>query len=173
MIIKPNARLFGRLTKAVDTIAYLGQSIKIQVTDTSSIKAFRWEPATYLNSKDSLSPIASPLQSIAYSLILDDPNNCFTDTSVIRIFVKADSIANFQAPTAFKPGSNENNNKFYIVNHAPMNLIDFKIYNRWGNVVFESHEGMTETNTNVVTEALKDGMVNTRARINPLIRIFG
>jgi FOG: PKD repeat len=142
LIIKPNARLFGRLTKAVDTIAYLGQPIKIQVTDTSSIKAFRWEPATYLNSKDSLSPIASPLQSIAYSLILDDPNNCFTDTSVIRIFVKADSLANFQAPTAFKPGGDANNNKFYIVNHAPMNLIDFKIYNRWGNVVFESHEGM-------------------------------
>ena len=50
---------------------------------------------------------------------------------------------NFVAPTAFKPGD-EKNGLFRIRSQAYMELLDFKIYNRWGNPVFSSNQGMVQ-----------------------------
>jgi PKD repeat protein len=138
LIIRPMATV----TPTLDTL-FVGQTVQIHATDTSSVKTFYWSPSTNLDTTDRLNPIASPVQTTAYYLILDDPNNCFTDSIRVDLILKYGKL-DFVAPTAFKPGDVDNG-IFRIRTQGYMELLEFKIYNRWGNVVFSSNEGMVET----------------------------
>jgi gliding motility-associated-like protein len=43
-------------------------------------------------------------------------------------------------PNTFTPDGDEYNNEFKVVSYLPANSWDFKIYNRWGEIIFETKE---------------------------------
>jgi hypothetical protein len=51
---------------------------------TSSIDSFKWEPTTWLDSANSLTPISTPLDSITYVLTTYKDNCMATDTAYIK-----------------------------------------------------------------------------------------
>lgn len=134
LIIRPLAKIFPR-----DTSIAIGDSVQIVVSDTSSIKSYKWEPSTFLSCTSCLSPTARPEESTAYFLILSEPSGCFTDSLRVSIVLDYSHIGvNF--PDAFKPGADENNNMFKMRGKAILEVIEFKIYNRWGNLVFSTND---------------------------------
>jgi len=66
----------------------------------------------------------------------DTISGCITDTATF--LVKFETCGNVYIPSAFSPNGDGINDIFYI--RGNVNLITFKIYNRWGENVFISRD---------------------------------
>jgi len=60
-----------------------------------------------------------------------------SDTSTTQISISDDGILPPKAPTGFTPNGDGVNDVFYIKG-GPFNTIDFKVYNKWGELIFET-----------------------------------
>ncbi len=70
-------------------------------------------------------------------LIASNEGGCF-DTLVQTV-----SIAPFdfvKLPSAFSPNGDGENDVFHVLRAGELDIIEFKIFNRWGNVVFETND---------------------------------
>lgn len=120
-----------------DTTAVIGDQVPIYFTDSSYVKSFHWTPVTYLSDTNRLDPIASPSADIIYNLILHEPSGCFIDTVKVKIKIDWTKL-DFDVPKAFKPGSDDINSVLKVRGRGIRELLEYKIYNRWGNLVFSS-----------------------------------
>lgn len=113
-----------------------GSSIQLNVTGGYY---YFWTPNDgSLNNPDTSSPIASPLDSTTYTVIVMTQLGC-RDSAKVNI-----NVINPQPPVmpnAFAPkGKVVDNQLFKIVNIKFQKLVDFSIYNRWGNRVFQTND---------------------------------
>lgn len=97
-----------------------------------------WSPVTGLNSVSIANPTSEPEQTTTYTVTITDANGCVNFDSVI-VYVKFCGVDLF-VPTAFSPNDDNENDILYIktLNNNCIQTIDFKIFDRWGNKVFES-----------------------------------
>lgn len=95
---------------------------------------FQWFPPSGLSDDDIANPIASPEVRTRYFLTASTEHGCVLRDS-IDVLVNTESI--FDLPNAFVPG-NGNNNILKISGRGRATLKRFKVFNRWGNVVFET-----------------------------------
>ena len=109
-----------------------GQSITINASGNGSIS---WDNG------DNGSPISvSPLITTTYCATLTDANGC-TDSDCITITVNSVPVVcgDFFIPTAFSPNGDNTNNSFGVsINLDCVESIDVKVFDRWGEVVFET-----------------------------------
>jgi gliding motility-associated-like protein len=113
-----------------------GESVSIQTTGGST---YSWTPPTDLSCTDCPDPVASPSNSTAYIVIATDENGCVgQDTVFIKVNIEC---GEYFVPTAFSPnetGPNENNTLRVFGVPACIAELDFSVYNRWGEVVFQT-----------------------------------
>ncbi len=99
---------------------------------------YTWSPVTYLSTTADPFVVATPPIDYTYTLevaLATDGLNCrATDTVVVSI-----NCGDFNLPNAFVPSSkNSATNKFGILNQQVAQLNYFRIFDRWGNTVFET-----------------------------------
>ncbi|MCC6690469.1 MAG: gliding motility-associated C-terminal domain-containing protein, partial [Bacteroidia bacterium] len=95
-------------------------------------------PAT-LSCNTCSSPSAKPVSTTTYTLVVSNTNNC-TDTASITIYVSprcADEKTIF-IPNIFSPNGDGKNDVLKLEGTGISNIY-FAIYNRWGNLIFETH----------------------------------
>lgn len=110
----------------------------IQVTvNTEEGAHFEWIPTDFLSCTTCNNPILTASVNTSYVLKVTDKNNCFTIEKPFAITVEEGS-KDFDVPTAFTPEGAENNRIFKIEGFNIKEVLEFKIYNRWGNLVFSS-----------------------------------
>jgi|GEM_PF-2344720 len=95
---------------------------------------FRWFPPSGLSAVNIANPIASPEVRTRYFVTASTEHGCIVKDS-IDILVNTESV--FDMPNAFVPG-NGKNNVFKVSRRGNMTLKHFRVFNRWGNVVFET-----------------------------------
>jgi gliding motility-associated-like protein len=122
-----------------DTIIAVGYNANLSVLTTSGGTpdyTFEWLPADGLNTTSGASVIASPQQNTYYVVTARDANGCeFSDTIYVRVDVKL-----YDFPDGFSPnGSNVINQTFGIIASPSVELIEIKIFNRWGQLVFSGN----------------------------------
>lgn len=66
-------------------------------------------------------------------------NGCGTGIDSIVVTFQSDSSKHVFFPNCFTPNSDKTNEEFVLLN-APANEYDFTVYNRWGNIIFQSFE---------------------------------
>jgi gliding motility-associated-like protein len=66
-------------------------------------------------------------------------NGCGTGIDSIVVTFQSDSSKHVFFPNCFTPNSDKTNETFVLLN-APANEYDFTVYNRWGNIIFQSFE---------------------------------
>jgi gliding motility-associated-like protein len=81
-----------------------------------------------------MNPIATPEVSTKYVVRAATENGCKAVDS-INVIVDYETLIDL--PNAFSPGSGVNN-EFKIIKRGIANLNYFRIFNRWGNMVFET-----------------------------------
>ena len=122
-----------------DTI-YEGQSTKIHSNYFGQTYTYTWTPTTGLNNPNIYNPTASPTTTTTYYLVIRDQWGCeWYDT--INIFV-IDVICEepyIFVPNAFTPDGDGVNDVLYVRSSVGYET-DFKIFNRWGEVVFETDD---------------------------------
>ncbi len=121
-----------------DTTITLGESVEIEVLAPSTIVTFDWNPNTTLDPPNGSSPTATPLETTTYTVIVTDGEGC-TESDNITIYVEEKK--GVYIPNAFTPDANGNNDVFIIHGDASVKSIQtLLIYNRWGDLVFETHD---------------------------------
>ncbi len=105
-----------------------GESVNLTGT---GIGNYLWTPSTGLSCINCPNPVASPVQNTTYTLTITNDSGCVaSDTvsiNVCRIFV----------PNVFSPNHDGYNDKLYVRSTC-INSMDFCVFDRWGNKVFES-----------------------------------
>lgn len=119
-----------------DTMVIAGQPVQLKATGGVS---YLWTPPTNLDNPNIAGPIAlldgNP-DSVYYSVLVMDAAGCSdTDTILIRVFKTGPDIF---VPTGFTPNQDGRNDVFRPI-YAGMTKVDFfRVYNRWGQLVFSS-----------------------------------
>jgi len=115
-----------------DTTIVIGQSVQL---DGSGGTSYSWTPASGLTDPNSPNPIASPTTTTTYVLQVTDGNGCI-DFDTVTVFVN-DNCGDVFVPNAFSPNGDLVNDIEYVHGNCLKDL-DFVIYDRWGEKVFES-----------------------------------
>ncbi|AMR31342.1 hypothetical protein A0256_07850 [Mucilaginibacter sp. PAMC 26640] len=111
-----------------------GQSIQLEGSATGSILSYLWSPADYLDNPNSLTPTASPVNDITYTLTVTSANNCGINTSsvFIRVYKKV------TIPNSFTPNSDGKNDTWNIEALETYAQSTTNVYNRNGQLVYNS-----------------------------------
>ena len=72
-----------------------------------------------------------------YSVVVD-VNHCKASDSVYIDFFDPNCSCSIYVPNAFSPNDDGINDEFKLISIHPLELKTFKIYNRWGNLVFDT-----------------------------------
>ena len=117
----------------------LGGNSELHATGTGSAQTvFNWTPGSSLSCITCANTLAQPAETTTYTVVGTDTNGCSASDTVSVIVIEDYTIF---TPNAFTPNGDGNNDYFQIFgNLAGINYIDIKIFDRWGEKVFESEE---------------------------------
>lgn len=114
-----------------DTDIVINQPLQLTGTGGS---IYQWQPATGLNKTDVFNPVAILQKSQQYIVKVSTPEGCFAyDTVNVRVFT---TPPGFFVPNAFTPNTDRRNDVFKPVTAGISVLKYFRVYNRWGQLVF-------------------------------------
>ena len=100
--------------------------------------SYLWSPPTGLNSTTIPNPIATVSSDITYLLQVGNGNGCFAFDSIrVRVYNVVPSLF---VPNAFTPNKDGRNDVFRPVAVGIKKINYFRVYNRWGNLVFSTTE---------------------------------
>ncbi|HEY4799404.1 MAG TPA: gliding motility-associated C-terminal domain-containing protein, partial [Bacteroidia bacterium] len=98
---------------------------------------YNWSPSTGLSCSTCPNPIASPTETSTYTLTTIDAFGCAaTDTAIVNVKIECGDIF---VPSAFSPNA-DGKNDFVTVRSPCITAIDFVIYNRWGQIVYQTSD---------------------------------
>ena len=151
----------------------------IEYGDTAAItvfgaNAYLWSPTNNLSCENCFNPDAYPKQTTTYCVVGSSQNGC-TDTACVEIKVEIICDELF-VPTAFAPGNegDPENECLRLYGTNCVKELDFKIFNRWGEMVFSTNnirdcwDGLykgEEVNTEVFVYSLQVELI-TGEKIN-------
>lgn len=97
--------------------------------------AYKWIPLIDLSSDTAATPTYSGNADRVYLVRVTSPNGCFVvDTVQLITFNKADILV----PAAFTPNRDGRNDRLKPITAGIRNLQYFRIWNRWGQLVYQS-----------------------------------
>lgn len=115
-----------------DTIVSSGDIVPLHA---SGGVAYLWAPPTGLSDPAIADPVAIITQPITYTVEVTSANGCTgTDTVNIKVYKGPD----IYVPTGFTPNSDGRNDIFKPVYVGIKELKYFRVYNRWGQLVFST-----------------------------------
>lgn len=122
-----------------DTIIQVGETIQLFSTlspyPASTIDAYVWGPVSGLSCTDCADPyLTSYARETDYTVTITYNGIC---TATASMTVIVDNNLEPYVPNAFTPNGDGNNEVFMIYGEG-IKYIDFKIFNRWGEQVYET-----------------------------------
>ena len=134
--------MFDNIRVFPNAVIYLGDSVTLspgqtyQISPQTNCVAFSWSPPLGLSDTSISNPIASPAVSTKYIVKASTEWGCKTSDS-INFHIDASSLV--ALPNAFTPGTSGINNYFKILTRGSVEINYFRVFNRWGNKVFETN----------------------------------
>ena len=118
-----------------DTI-YLGETVTLSVHSYMELPHYYWYPVTSEKASVTFAPTASQMYQAAATNAL----GCTEDAQYYIVVLPVD----FNIPTVFSPNGDGENDFFYVISNAPILVLNFNIYNRWGNLVYSQAESRVQ-----------------------------
>jgi gliding motility-associated-like protein len=121
-----------------DTI-YEGQTIQIHSSALNGNYVYLWTPSTGLDDPTATSPNATPKVTTTYFVDVVDQWGCtWRDSVTIWVLDVICDEPYIYVPNAFTPNGDGHNDVLYVESNVAYD-VDFKIYDRWGELVFETN----------------------------------
>ena len=146
-ISKPEIGLNGKVFRIT-----LGGSVQLEA---SGGETYSWSPVKGLDNALIPNPMASPITTTTYSVVMMDSIGCVVSDE-INIIVEDSAFV----PTLFTPNGDNTNERLKVYGLNNVTSIRFKITNRSGNVVYKS------TNINEMSVQGWDGLTNGKKQPN-------
>jgi gliding motility-associated-like protein len=96
---------------------------------------YTWTPTRLLDYPTERNPKATAIDTVTFQVIGTDQYGC-RDTAYVRMNV--DYTMNQWIPTAFSPNGDGRNDVFTVKNMKFQRLIEFRIFNRWGQEIYST-----------------------------------
>jgi len=121
-----------------DTI-YDGQTVQLNAITSGGPFTYSWTPAQLVSNPQAANPTATPTGSTTYIVTITDGFGCDNIDSV-TVFVKEVICEEPEIfiPNAFTPNGDQNNDQVFVRGNTIKELT-FKIFDRWGELVFETN----------------------------------
>jgi len=129
----------------VDKTIAVGSTIDLIPTTSSDVTKINWSPTSGIFRSNPPSITVKPNQTTEYTVEASNPGGCVSRDKV-TVFVVCDN-ANVYLPNTFSPNGDGVNDIFYLRGSGLFTVRSFRIFNRWGEIVFER----TMVNPNDVT----------------------
>lgn len=117
--------------------SYAGETSQLNATGAST---YSWSPAETLSNANIPDPVASPSDTTNYIVAGTDIYGC---TNYDTITVYAIGELEIDLPNAFSPNGDGINDTYYPIVQGSGSLLDYSIYNRWGELVYSGTIGDT------------------------------
>ncbi|RFC54345.1 DUF7948 domain-containing protein [Brumimicrobium aurantiacum] len=117
-----------------DYYGFIGDEVQLSAQGSGVGGSYTWSPPSYLSCVDCQDPIATPTESIVYNVLYEDENGC---KATDEVEIHYEGI--IYVPNSFTPDGDGFNDGFFVV---AGNIDDFHllIFDRWGEVIFESFD---------------------------------
>ena len=114
-----------------------GQSVDLEVVlnPAAPNATYTWTPTEGLSCTNCPNPTASPSETTTYVVAVTTGDGC-SDTAMVTVVVN-DPCGDIFMPTIFSPNGDGQNDELCLLGSCIVEL-DLKIYNRWGELVFET-----------------------------------
>lgn len=121
-------------TNPKDTVVFDGD--QFQLLASSAATNYSWTPGTGLNNPNIPNPVLTVTTDITFTVVASTSAGCTgTNTVTIKVF-KGPEI---YMPTGFTPNGDGRNDKFKPIPVGVATLNYFRVYNRWGQLMFSTN----------------------------------
>lgn len=103
---------------------------------SSNVATYLWTPSANINCSNCASPRGVALTSETYFIKVVSDSGCVA-TDSIRIAIEC-KYANLLMPSAFTPNNDNLNDFYYPITRGIKTILKFSIYNRAGQIIFQS-----------------------------------
>ncbi|MEP6465349.1 MAG: PKD domain-containing protein [Parafilimonas sp.] len=118
-----------------EIVLNIGSSVRLNVSSSADVTTWRWSPPQGLSSTVEADPVASPIQTTTYSCIASNGGSCVSrDQITIRVVCGSTNVF---IPNTFSPNKDGMNDVFFPRGKGLFNIKSFRVFNRWGQIVFE------------------------------------
>lgn len=115
-----------------------GGSAQLNMNYTGPIVNYAWLPMQHLDCATCPNPVASPQFTTKYKVQVEDRYGC-RGSGEITVQVICNG-QNFFVPNTFSPNGDGSNDVFYLRGTGLFRVKALRVFNRWGEVVFEKRE---------------------------------
>ncbi|WPQ65562.1 gliding motility-associated C-terminal domain-containing protein [Chitinophaga sancti] len=146
----------GQCETKVEKVVSVGVAPEVQVTpsagmycinDTVTLRAsgastYEWSPATNLSAATGAAILATFKGDVTYTVTGTDAGGC-VGTAQVHLNLSPDCKIYYLLPTAFSPNGDGKNDVFRAKTSDLPVMFVMRVYNRVGQLVFESHDANT------------------------------
>ncbi|MCB0551654.1 MAG: gliding motility-associated C-terminal domain-containing protein [Phaeodactylibacter sp.] len=133
------------LELGTDREIFLGDSLSLrpEIIGTPPF-SYQWRDSlSSLSCTSCPTPTLRPFDDTRYFLSVTDANGCtIVDSVAVQVFKDREVYI----PNAFSPNGDGRNDTFFPQSRRPEALAVFRIFSRWGELVFEATDGYTNDN---------------------------
>lgn len=112
-----------------------GSSVLIPAVYSDEMRSYRWNVPDGLSCTTCPQPMAGPKANTKYNVTFVDKNGCH-NTGEVQVIVLCNND-NIFVPNTFSPNGDGSNDVFYVRGKGLNRVKTLRIFNRWGQVVFE------------------------------------
>ncbi len=159
------------LSLGEDQFIDLGESITISPTvqSTSPDSIYQWTGSNAEICLDCPTQVFLPLENDLINLTITNQAGCI-DQDSINIFVEADRAV--FVPNAFSPNGDGINDLVFASTKIPQQIAYFRIYNRWGALVFENKDGRSNDPSFGWNGTFKGEVVNNAVFVYDMLLVY-
>lgn len=96
---------------------------------------YLWTPNNFLNNPQLRTPVVNTNKEQLYQIYITQSSGCVTiDTQLVRVFNESE----IYVPKGFTPDNDGNNDRLYPILVGIQEMRYFKIFNRWGNLIYDN-----------------------------------
>ena len=127
------------LTDEDTIILNSGESAHLETVFDPSLH-YEWLPHEGLDDPFIYNPVATPTETTTYTLTVMNDEGCVASRQITIYVISPDcDEPNIFVPNAFTPNGDGNNDVLFVRSNV-IESLEFAVYNRWGQKVFETND---------------------------------
>lgn len=117
-----------------------GDSLQLSadLADSTGLASLSWVGTDLAPCNGCMSIQVNPTRSTVYQVQVLSQNGCRSQALFNVFVVKKNQV---YAPTAFSPNGDSKNDRFYLSGKKNLKILQFRVFDRWGNLVYEASNG--------------------------------
>ena len=124
-------------SKSVSFSTIINEPITLSTTNKGV--SYIWKPAVYLDQSSIANPVFTGSTTNTYEVDIVTASGCAVAD---KVTVKVEKESTILVPSAFTPNGDNHNERVFPILFAIKQLTHFKVWNRWGQLVYQSTDAL-------------------------------